>query len=302
MAYAYLTAWALVRWMPEVAARALFAGLAKALLRQRGRGVQRLESNLARVCGPDADPADVARLTRAGMRSYLRYWLEVFRLPRWSPARVVSRVRTHDEHLLRESVAAGRGVVVVLPHSGNWDHAGAWVVLTGVPFTTVAERLKPAALYDRFVAYRERLGMEVLPLTDGGQDVYRTLAERLRAGRMVCLLGDRDIRASGVNVPFFGGTARMPAGPAALALDTGAALVPATLWYDTDGTHVRFHPVVAVPEDGTRRDRLATMTRTVAAVFEQGIAAHPEDWHMLQRVWVDDPPAATTTVPSSAGA
>lgn len=289
-AFAYVAAWAVVRWMPEAAARALFTALADVLWRQGGRGVRRLQANLARVqgAGSAADPATVARLTRDGMRSYLRYWLEVFRLPRWSRERIVTRFHAHDEHLFRDALAAGRGVVIPLPHTANWDHAGAWAVSTGVPFTTVAERLRPESLYERFVAYRERLGMEVLPLTGGADDVYRTLADRLRDGRLVCLLADRDLRASGVEVPFFGGTARMPAGPAALAVDTGAVLLPATLWYADDGTHVRFHTPVNDPETGTRRERIEAMTLQVAAEFEQGIAGHPEDWHMLQRVWVDE--------------
>ena len=113
-------------------------------------------------------------------------------------------------------------MILSLPHMGNWDHAGAWLAGTGVPFTTVAERLKPESLFERFVEFRESLGMEVIPLTGGEQPPFKILAERLRSGGVLCLLADRDLTASGIEVEFFGSPARMPAGPAALAVDTGA--------------------------------------------------------------------------------
>jgi KDO2-lipid IV(A) lauroyltransferase len=183
---------------------------------------------------------------------------------------------------------AGKGVVLALPHLANWDLAGAWVTTQlGIPFTTVAERLKPETLYDRFVAYREGLGMEVLPHSGGS--AFGTLARRLRDGGLVCLVADRDLSASGVEVDFFGETARMPAGPALLAQQTGARLLPATLWYDDSPVmRGRVHPPVEVPESGTRAEKTSAMTQALADAFATGIADHPEDWHMLQRLWLKD--------------
>ena len=173
----------------------------------------------------------------------------------------------------------------------NWDHAGAWAALTGAPVTTVAERLRPEGLYDRFVAYRESLGIEVLALTGAG-DVSRPLARRLREGRLVPLLADRDLRRSGIPVSFFGEQTRMPPGPALLALQTGAALVPVTMGYrgaaPAHGIELTWHPEVAVPAGGTTREKVAAMTQDVAAAFAAGIAADPADWHMLQPLWVAD--------------
>jgi KDO2-lipid IV(A) lauroyltransferase len=236
--------------------------------------VERLRANLARVA-PGED------LTREAVRSYARYWCEVFRLPSTPLERLVDGTVTVREDVMRAAVAAPTGTVLALPHTGNWDAAGAWLAGTGVPFTTVAERLKPESLYDRFVAFRESLGMEVLPLTGGARPPYDVLTERLEAGGTLCLLADRDLTPRGVDVSFFGATARMPAGPARLALETGAALVPATLSFTRAGWHIAFHEPVP-PTD------LATMTQGLATAFEQGIAEHPQDWHMLQRVWLDD--------------
>ncbi|MFC5719627.1 phosphatidylinositol mannoside acyltransferase [Streptomyces gamaensis] len=279
----YATGWAVVRKLPEPVAAALGRALADAAWAWRGRGVARLESNLARVV-PGASARTLARLSRAGMRSYLRYWMESFRLPAWSAERILGGFALENEHVLTGALARGRGVVVALPHTGNYDLAGAWIALRlGMPFTTVAERLEPEALYERFVAYRTGLGMEVLPHSG---HVSGTLARRLRAGGLVCLVADRDLSSSGIEVEFFGSTTRMPAGPATLALRTGAVLLPGTFWYDGPASaRGRIHPEIEVPAEGTEAEKAAAMTQALADVFAAGIAEHPQDWHMLQALW-----------------
>ncbi|MFG2719912.1 phosphatidylinositol mannoside acyltransferase [Streptomyces sp. NPDC048416] len=283
----YGLGWAAVKKLPEPAATRLGSRIADQVWKRRGKSVLRLESNLARVV-PDAGPARLAELSRAGMRSYMRYWMESFRLPSWSRDRMANGFEPEDVHHLVDGLASGRGVVIALPHMGNYDLAGAWVTSRlDIPFTTVAERLKPETLYDRFVAYRESLGMEVLPHTGGA--AFGTLARRLRAGGLVCLVADRDLSASGVEVTFFGESARMPAGPALLAQQTGAVLLPVTLWYDDSPIMKgRVHPPVEVPGTGDRAEKTSSMTQAVADAFATGIADHPEDWHMLQRLWLAD--------------
>jgi KDO2-lipid IV(A) lauroyltransferase len=283
----YGLGWAGVKKLPEPAAVALGRRIADYTWKKRGKSVLRLEANLARVV-PDAGPERLRELSKAGMRSYMRYWMESFRLPAMDPVRFGTDVEIKDDHILREAVASGRGVIVALPHLANWDLAGAWVTgHLGLPFTTVAERLKPESLYDRFVAYRESLGMEVLP--HNGPSSFGTLARRLRSGGLICLVADRDLSASGVRVDFFGSAARMPAGPALLAQQTGAALLPVTLYYgESPQLYGRIHPEVPVPRTGTRIEKTTAMTQAMADAFAQGIAEHPEDWHMLQRLWLDD--------------
>lgn len=283
----YGLGWGAVKRLPEPAATALFRTIADQVWKRRGKSVLRLESNLARVV-PDASPERLAELSRAGMRSYMRYWMESFRLPTWSPERIKAGIDIAGTDRLAEGLDAGRGVIVALPHLANWDLAGAWVTTDlKVPFTTVAERLEPATLYDRFVAYREGLGMEVLPHSGGA--AFGTLARRLRAGGLICLVADRDLSVSGVEVSFFGATARMPAGPALLAQQTGAMLLPVTLSYDsTPVMKGIIHPAVELSEEGTRAEKTAAMTQQLADAFALGIAEHPQDWHMLQRLWLDD--------------
>jgi len=284
----FLVGWTVLRWLPERVAVVAFAAGARLTWRRQGRGTRRLRANLAQVVGPGVDAAALDRLTQRALQSYARYWLETFRLPVMTAERIVGGARVRGREHLDVALAAGRGVVVALPHMGNWDHAGAWAVLEGMPATTVAERLEPVRLFDRFVAYRERLGIEVLPLTGGAEPPFAVLADRLRAGRLVCLLGDRDLSARGVAVSFFGRRAKLPAGPALLALRTGAPLLPAVLWFEDHGWGIEIGPPLEPPAGGGDVERVAGLTQALADAFARGIAAHPEDWHMLQRCWLDD--------------
>ena len=286
---AYGLGWKVICRVPESWARGAFMFVADIAWRRQGARVQVLEGNLRRVTGPGATGKELRALSRAGMRSYARYWLEVFRLPVISRERILADMRCiGEEQTAHAHLAAGRGVIFALPHMGNWEHAGAWIVARGVTgLTTVAERLKPESVYDKFVAFRESLGMEVLPAT-GGVGRFGVLAQRLRAGRLVCLLADRDVTGAGIEVDFFGEKARMMGGPAALAVQTGAALMPVTLWYEGQYWGAHIHEEIPVPGEGTRQEQTAAMTQQLATVFESGISAHPEDWHMLQRVFMSD--------------
>ena len=284
----YGLGWSLLCRLPESWVRWAFQFAGDIAWRRQGHGVQLLEANLRRVIGPGPSGQELRRLSRDAMRSYARYWLEVFRLPVISQERILDGTLGIGAPALHALLAAGRGVVVALPHMGNFDAAGAWIISSGVAkFTTVAERLKPESVYLRFVAFRESLGFEVLPAS-GGNSRFGVLAQRLRAGGLVCLPSDRDVTGGGIEVEFFGEKARMMGGPAALAVQTGAALVPATLWYEGDYWAVHIHQEIPVPDGGDRRQKVAAMTQQVAGVFEAAIAAHPADWHMAEAAAEND--------------
>jgi len=254
---------------------------ADAVWARHGRGVRTLEANLSRAVG---DEVDVRQVSRAAMRSYLRYWGEAVRLPSWGPDDVRARVVPHQPERLHDPLTAGRGVVAALPHMGNWDLAGAWAGTEGMPVTAVAERLRPHRLYEHFVAYRESLGMEVLPLT-GGPPVTPLLERRLRQGRLVCLLADRVLAGRGVRVPFLGEVARLPVGPAWLARATGAVLAPVSTSYEADRMHLWVHAPIEVAEGASG---LLAATTALADVFATAIRRDPADWHMLQPVFDAD--------------
>ena len=290
VAAGYGLGWSVVCRMPESWARWAFQAAADLAWRRQGPQVQILEGNLRRVLGPDATGAELRALSRESMRSYARYWLEVFRLPVTPVERLVAETdASGDIRVALGYLAAGRGVVFALPHMGNWDEAGAWIIAEGAgSLTTVMERLKPESVYDKFVAFREGLGMEVLPASGGAGHAFGILAQRLRAGKLVCLPADRDVTGSGIEVEFFGEKARMMGGSAALAERTGAALFPAILWYEGDRWEIFVDKEIPVPAEGDRKQKVAAMMQELARSFEAGIRAHPADWHMLQRVFVAD--------------
>ncbi|MCG5218791.1 phosphatidylinositol mannoside acyltransferase [Streptosporangium sp. KLBMP 9127] len=288
VAAGFAAGWAVVPRLPERLTAGAFRVGADQLWRRRGKSVLRLESNLSRVTGLAVGSRELRELSRAGMRSYFRYFHEVFRLPSMDRDEIVARSHTTGVERVDAAVAAGRGAVIALPHMGNWDQAGAWLVASGHPFTTVAERLKPESLFRRYVAFREGLGMDVLPLTGGDGHSYGTLAHRVRHGGVVCLPAERDLTARGVTVEFFGAATRVPAGPPLLAVQTGAALLPAIVWFEGDDWGVDIQEEIPVPAEGTRQEKVTAVAQGMVAAFEKGIAEHPQDWHMLQRLWLDD--------------
>ena len=281
-AYLYFAGWRIVRWLPEKTAYKVAYRVSDFLVKRNGKSVQRLRSNLART-QPEITALNLDLLVIEAMRSYMRYWCDTFRLPDWSDERIIQTVTVTNEHLLTDAIAAKTGVIVAVPHAGNWDHAGAYFCAKGIRLVTVAERLKPEKLFLKFLAYRQAMGMEVLPL-DGR--VLNTLQDRLNEGALVALVSDRDLSRSGIEIEFFGGKARMPAGPALLALRTKAPLITAFVSYTDNGVHIEFRNVV-LPSGGDESSKVKEIVQMTAQYFQDGISKNPQDWHMLQRIWVD---------------
>lgn len=276
----YLAGWKVVRRLPQPVARTIFRWVAD-FASDNGHGMDGLRRNLTRVVGAE----NVTReLVRDSMRSYMRYWMEAFRLPAiHSDPQLHERLMGGLEGLehFDASAQSGRGVILALPHSGNWDMAGVFLVGHYGQFTTVAERLRPEVLFDAFVDYREELGFEVLPLTGGAATPFARLKEALEEGGVVCLLAERDITRSGVTVDFMGEEANMAAGPAQLAIETGAALHVVHSWFEGDGWGLSVSPEVEVTD-------IQETTQRMADGFAANIRRHPADWHMLQPQWNED--------------
>lgn len=296
---AFLLAWRTAERLPEAVVRGAMLVAADVAWLARGAGVRRLEANLRRA-RPDADAAALRRLSREGMRTYLRYYAEAFTLGKPSDEQILARVRVVGAPAVQEHLGAGRSVVLALGHQGNWDLAGAWASRHLAPVTTVAERLEPPEVFEEFVRLREGHGMSIIPL-DAGSDVFRELIAAVRrGGLLVPLLADRDLTARGVEVDLLGERARVAAGPAALAAATGAPLFATSIRHERLhgarrraagsrwGIVLTFHPEVVTPTEVPRAERVQRLTQAWVDALGADIAEHPTHWHMLQRVFVAD--------------
>jgi lauroyl/myristoyl acyltransferase len=291
---AWLAAWEAVKLLPEPLAYALGRVGGAVAYRRDERRRANLRANLRQVVGPDVGEEALERLVRQGFASYARYWVEAFRLERLARAEVLQRFRFDGvEHLERE-VASGRGVICAVPHIGNWDVGGSWLAARGFRAVAVAERLHPPELFERFRRYREALGLEIVPF-DEGPGMLRQLVAALRDGKVVCLVSDRDLGRRGIPVTMFRRGVTLPAGPAALALRTGAALLPAAVYQEGPGRwRARTFGTIAFQPTGDQRADTVALTERLAVEFERLIGAAPEQWHVLVPFWPKSDP-----VPSS---
>lgn len=292
--HAYLLAWRYARYIPEPILRGLVNLGADVAWLKHGKSVHRLESNYAKV-RPDLSASEIRKLSRDGLRAYARYFREAFTLPAATPEQLNARVRAEGLADLKPLLANGQGVVVPLGHFGNWDLAGAWAASNLAPVLTVAEKLKPPKLYQEFLNFRQSLGMTVLGLGDDG--VFDALTNGAEDGpRLIALLGDRDLSRRGVEVTLAGHRARVAAGPAALALATGAPLATALIRHErlkglqrqAAGTPWGIVVDFTKPIWPEASDTVETLTQKWVNVISSFITEYPADWHMLQKVFVED--------------
>lgn len=263
---------------------ATLAGFAMAELSPARRPIVR--ANLRRVL-PDATERELDRCVLQAFDSYARYWAESARLGYVRPREVLSRIQVHGFEPIEAALVERRGAIVALPHLGSWEIGGLWLTLRGFPMTTVVEPLQPVELFEWFKQQRSALGLRILspePATTG------QLVQTLREGRLVGLVADRDLAGNGVEVELFGEPTTLPAGPAVLALRTGAPLFPAAVYQRAGG---RYEGVVLPPIDCKRahrrlRDDVAVVSQSLARSFEELIRAAPSQWHVFQPNWPAD--------------
>jgi phosphatidylinositol dimannoside acyltransferase len=267
----YRFGWRVAARLPTRLVAVIISVVSWVALQRSDTHIDHLRRNLTYATGSPVNDD----LLRAAIKSYFRSFYEVLALPAWSATEIRRRVSVVNEHAVRDAYA-GSGAVVALPHSGNWDLAGAWACVTGMPVTTVVEQLPPDE-FAAFLAFRERLGMQVLSHRD--PEVLTTLMGAIRRGRVVCLLADRDLAKTGVPVSWQGQPITMPAGPAVVARRTGAALLPAVCQFTDDGMAIIIGNPIQ-PRPG--RDGLIAMMQQVADFFADTIAKQPQDWHMMQ--------------------
>jgi lauroyl/myristoyl acyltransferase len=294
-ASAYRAGSLLARRLPSrvgtAATRVIGAGAATAPAR-RQRIVAR---NLRRVLGHDLNPVEERRRVASTFRWYARYYHESFRLPDVPKEQIDRGFAYRGFGEIEAACSRGVGPILALPHLGTWEWAAFWLAL--VPeykVTAIVEPLDPPELFDWFVSFRESLGMNIVPL---GPEAGRASLAAIRNGEVLCLLADRDLQGNGVPVEFFGERTTLPAGPATLALRTGAPLIPTAVYWRDGGRWADARPPLDTTRRGRLRDDIARVTQDLAHVFEELISAAPEQWHLLQPNWPSDYEALGEPVP-----
>lgn len=282
--FLYSALWRVVRLLPESSAYSIFNWLSRRAYKKNGRRVQRLRENY-QTAFPNKNSDETEELVRSGLANAMRYWCDTFRISDWSKTRVASTVTTVNNELLVDSVKSGVGVIIALPHAGNWDHAGLYYCSQGITVHTVAEHLKPERLFRKFLAHREAMGMKVLDIQ---ANVTEELIKRLNEGELVALVADRDLSKSGVDVEFFGARARMPAGPALLAYRSKAHLITAYVSYAENGIRIAFNGPFLVRREEPEASEVRRVTQEIAKRFELDIQQDPSSWHMQQRIFVEE--------------
>lgn len=240
--------------------------------------------NLSRVLGHPPESPLVTSATRECFRLYGRYWYETFAMRTMPWDEVTRRFTIDGRDHIDKAVADGRGMVIALPHMGNWDAAGHWLCMQGYRLAAVAEELKPASVSELFLRHRRSLGMTIVPLVDA-RKVAENLVRLLSDNYVLALVADRDLSGRGVEVEMFGAPRRVPAGPAYLSLMTGSPLCAATVFTTAQGWRCQINPPLEVERSGSTRQDVTALTRLIAREFERFIASAPVDWHMFQSAW-----------------
>jgi KDO2-lipid IV(A) lauroyltransferase len=288
--------WRVLRALPEPVAYGLFNRIADLSVSRGGKRVERLRANY-RKARAELDEAALDALVKAGMRSYMRYYCEAFRLPSLSRDQIDRAVVCHGDDELRRFTEQGETVIVFVGHLGNFDLGAAWAARHLAPVTTVAERLEPEEVFEEFVAFRNAIDMDIIPLTGGG-DPFAALVQIARAGgRVIALASDRDLTSNGVEVELVGHPARMAKGPAVLSLLTGAPLYCASIHYEPAPkgaglggyrTVIQFSDRLRPRVDGPTAAKAHDLVQQCADYLSVTIREHTSSWHMLQRIFVED--------------
>lgn len=264
---------------------ALSLGGVGALAMRRERKM--VERHQRRV-SPQLTSLQMQRRVNEAFQSYLRYYLETFRISTLSNAEIDAGFSVEGYSHIETALAGGKGVILALPHVGGWEWAGRWLAQRGLQVSAVVEKLESKEAFDAFLDVRRALGVNVIPLDDKAGIAVQ---DALRNQHVVCLMSDRDIQRNGVEVTFFGEKTTIPAGPAFFSLRTGAPLIPTAVYFTrrVDGHHTIVRPPIALPERGSLRSDIAELSQLLVHELEILIRRAPEQWHVFSPNWPSDP-------------
>ena len=280
----------LARWTPQSARHAIGAsiGVASYLGWPSKRYVTRL--NIAQITGRPVHDPYVNRLALASWRNYGRYASDFISFPHLDidtverNSRDLSEGESGWQGCMQSALQAGRGALLVTAHFGNWDMAGA-ILARHFTVSAVAETFSDEQLNQLFQDQRRERGIGIIPLGSSMRPFLRILQQN----QLAAIIVDRPMPANqGTEVTFFGRKTYVPGGPAALALKSGSAIVPAFVWY---GHHDEFYIKAFQPifpqqvKNSERATEIKRLTQCIYDVLEIMIREWPTQWYMFRQFW-----------------
>ena len=252
------------------------------------RGERKMVERHQRRVSPELNLLQMQRRVNDAFQSYLRYYLETFRIPSLSASEIDAGFSTEGYAYIEDALKLGSGAILAMPHVGGWEWAGRWLAQRGLQVSAVVEVLESKEAYETFLSLRRGLGVNVIPLDEHAGVAVQ---DALRANHVVVLMSDRDIQRNGVEVEFFGERTTVPAGPAFFSLRVGAPIIPAAAYFTrrVDGHHAVVRPPIAFERTGTLRDDMQRLSQLMVAELETLIRRAPEQWHLFSPNWPSDP-------------
>lgn len=259
-------------------------GVGAVAMRRERKMVERHQRRVS----PNLTTLQMQRRVNDAFQSYLRYYLETFRISSLTNAEIDAGFSVEGYSHIETALAGGKGLILALPHVGGWEWAGRWLAQRGLKVSAVVEKLESKEAFETFLDVRRALGVNVIPLDDKAGIAVQ---EALRNQHVVCLMSDRDIQRNGVEVTFFGEKTTVPAGPAFFSLRTGAPLIAAAVYFTrrVDGHHTIVRPQIALAERGGLRDDISKLSQLLVHELETLIRRAPEQWHVFSPNWPSDP-------------
>lgn len=231
---------------------------------------------------------DARRAARRAFGFYGRYWAETFWVRPRRRRGILARTHITGMEHLHEALQSGRGVILALPHVGNWEAAGLRGTAEGARVLAVAEELGNERIVQWFIKQRNMMEIDIV-IARKDSRVTRRLLSRLKEGGVIALLCDRDIKGGGVEVEFFGEVTTLPPGPATLAERTGAVLLPIGTYFGPGSRYdFEVRPPLEIGGGGDADQRIKATTQALANVLEEIIRKAPEQWHLVGPNWPSD--------------
>jgi len=276
----YYTIFFVARYLPLKICRWLGRAVALAIYTFSRHDRNGFASNLSIALNMPAESTRVQRLVRRMFANYGEYMADYFCLPQMPPHKVDTVFAgLTGEHIIKAARNRGNGVILLSAHIGNWEFGGTMVRHANYPLAVVSLPHNSAPTNALVNRLRGAKGISVIEV-DASPFSAIPVLKHLRQNGVVAMIGDKDFFGNGKKISYFGRPVRFPIGPVTIAMASGAALIPAFVLKQPNGTYFGvLEEAIQVSSEGSRDEAIQANLEKVAAVFEQYIRKYPDQWY-----------------------